>query len=60
MMKTGQDVEKLSSQHNHKVHWSELDEVEKEGRPAFMLMMSEIKLLGITGVRFFVSFFVIV
>lgn len=34
-----------------KTHWSKLEEVEKAGRPAFLLTKTELKLLGIAGVR---------
>jgi len=40
-----------------KIHWSELEAVEGEGRPAFILIKFEFKLLGISGVR--VSFIVL-
>jgi PHS family inorganic phosphate transporter-like MFS transporter len=58
MEKTSQDVEKSPSPRVNKVHWSKLEEVEREGRPPFILTVSEIKLLGIVGVRLFLSFFV--
>ncbi|KAF5361060.1 hypothetical protein D9756_004461 [Leucocoprinus leucothites] len=38
-----------------KTHWSKLEEVEKEGRPAFVLTKTELKLLGIAGVGFFLD-----
>ncbi|XP_006457672.1 hypothetical protein AGABI2DRAFT_196266 [Agaricus bisporus var. bisporus H97] len=55
MAKVDQDVEKTSPQESQKVHWSKLEEVEKEGRPAFMLTRTEMKLLGIAGVGFFLD-----
>jgi hypothetical protein len=58
MTKKDQEVESPPSQQNNKVHWSKLEEVEKEGRPPFLLTMPEIKLLGIAGVCPLVSVFI--
>ncbi|KXN83068.1 putative metabolite transporter C2H8.02 [Leucoagaricus sp. SymC.cos] len=44
-----------TSQQAEKTHWSKLEEVEREGRPAFFLTTTEIKLLGIAGVGFFLD-----
>jgi PHS family inorganic phosphate transporter-like MFS transporter len=60
MTKTDQELETPPAQQAKKVHWSKLEEVEKEGRPPFLLTKSEIKLLGIAGVRLPVSFFLII
>ncbi|KAF9448523.1 phosphate transporter [Macrolepiota fuliginosa MF-IS2] len=44
-----------TSQGAEKTHWSKLEEVENEGRPAFLLTKTELKLLGIAGVGFFLD-----
>jgi len=46
---------KPGAQSTGKIHWSKLEEVEREGRPPFILTKTEIKLLGIAGVGFFLD-----
>jgi len=45
-----QDPNRAFPDSESKTHWSELEEVEGEGRPAFLLTKVELKLLGIAGV----------
>ena len=46
-----QDPNQALPDSESKTRWSELEEVEDEGRPAFFLSKVELKLLGIAGVR---------
>ncbi|KAL9710836.1 hypothetical protein Ac2012v2_005377 [Leucoagaricus gongylophorus] len=48
-----QDPNQALSDPTSKTHWSKLEEVEEDGRPAFLLTKTELKLLGIAGVRGF-------
>lgn len=50
-----QDSNQALSDPTSKTHWSKLEEVEEDGRPAFLLTKTELKLLGIAGVGFFLD-----